>query len=171
MKGRAKHLYTILTEQFPKAFPADARQCRPLKIGIGDDLARELPEEDHRYIGTILGHHTHRPSYLKAMLNHQERIDLQSNLAGEVTDTAREIATRQYAEAMEVMKAKTKEKQAREKAQQQQPTEARQQQDKGKPKPKLESPSQAPPGTPVAAPTPPPSKPGRRPTLSLKGKK
>jgi ProP effector len=95
-----------LAARFPSTFVADPVQShRPLKIGIGNDLvAAGFPA---REANAALKTYTGRPAYQRVVATAGYRVDLDGNVAGEVTDgqrryaeaRARRLEARQSAEA------------------------------------------------------------------------
>jgi len=110
---------TALAALFPAAFSAEPRQLhRPLKVGIGNDLvargvfgAREVNAALKRYVGRL--------TYQKCLAAGGARVDLDGNVAGEVSSEQRcraermvaRIKARQLAEAAAV-KAEAESKEA-----------------------------------------------------------
>ena len=79
MSKAKQALIVILTERFPKAFPANPKAIRPLKIGIDQDIRQACPEMDEKLLRQVLGGHTHRLAYLKALARGGQRIALDGN--------------------------------------------------------------------------------------------
>ena len=88
MSKAKQALIAILTERFPKAFPAHPKAIRPLKIGIDQDIRQACPELDEKVLRQVLGSHTHRLAYLKALARGGERIDLDGNPVAAITAEA-----------------------------------------------------------------------------------
>lgn len=86
---------------YPKCFAAKGQQKRPLKIGIHKDLlanGREMmPGLSCRLIRAGLRDYVSGPTYLRNMLAGAERIDLDGNPAGVVTEDHEVQARRQIA--------------------------------------------------------------------------
>ena len=75
-----------LQERFPSAFPADPSACRPLKVGIREDIISEMGGEfELQVIHVALAKHTGRRGYLRALARGGVRIDLTGQASGEVT--------------------------------------------------------------------------------------
>lgn len=89
-------IHALLMDWFPKAFPKDYDQIKPLKVGIHADLVRGLPEIDAALLRRALANHTARDGYLLALIHHRgnHRYDLQGNVAGAVTPEERAEAIR-----------------------------------------------------------------------------
>jgi len=87
-------IHALLRDRFPKAFPKDYDQIKPLKTGIHADLVRHLPEIDATLLRRALANHTARDGYLLALIHHRgnHRYDLQGNVAGAVTPEERAAA-------------------------------------------------------------------------------
>jgi sRNA-binding protein len=106
MSDNPEKTITALAARFPSTFVADPLQPhRPLKIGIGNDLvaAGFLAREAKAALKTYTG----RPAYHRVVATGGYRVDLDGNVAGEVTDgqrryaeaRARRLEARQSAEA------------------------------------------------------------------------
>jgi sRNA-binding protein len=93
MSDNPEKTITALAARFPSTFVADPVQShRPLKIGIGNDLvAAGFPA---REANAALKTYTGRPAYQRVVATGGYRVDLDGNVAGEVTD-----GRRRYAEA------------------------------------------------------------------------
>jgi len=76
-----QHLQT----QFPQAFPAQAPTVKPLKIGILQDLFAACPTVSRTGLRQYLRAYCARPTYLRALLTHAIRVDLQGHPAGVTT--------------------------------------------------------------------------------------
>ncbi|AWI62444.1 ProQ/FINO family protein [Sinorhizobium fredii] len=77
-------LFRYLSERWPGAF--DAKEPKPLKIGIREDirsLDSELPDED---LSRALRAYTRRDKYLAQLRAGATRVDLDGVAAGEVTE-------------------------------------------------------------------------------------
>jgi sRNA-binding protein len=93
MSGDPEKTITALAARFPSTFVADPVQSHwPLKIGIGNDLvAAGFPtREANAALKTYAG----RPAYQRVVATGGYRVDLDGNVAGEVTE-----GQRRYAEA------------------------------------------------------------------------
>ena len=88
MSKAKQALIITLTERFPKAFPANPKAIRPLKIGIDQDIRQACPEINAKLLRQVLGGHTHRLAYLKALARGGERIDLGGNPVAAITAEA-----------------------------------------------------------------------------------
>jgi len=99
-KGRERQarqeLLEVLCSRWPRAFPRDEGQVRPLAIGIRQDLAFHLPEQPPGRIGFVIGMFQclMGPAYLRAVVQGGPRYDLDGHPRGEVTPKEREQAGR-----------------------------------------------------------------------------
>ena len=86
---KPRDIIAYLVRTFPKCFTSDARACRPLKIGILEDIMAAKPE-DCPYTKTALraglGKYTAWWAYLRAEKPGAMRIDLDGNEASAVGD-------------------------------------------------------------------------------------
>jgi len=92
-----RELLGVLVDHWPRAFPRDSRQVRPLAIGIRQDLASHLPEHPPGRIGFVIRMYQGLMgrAYLRAVLQGGSRYDLAGNPRGEVTATEKEHAGRE----------------------------------------------------------------------------
>ena len=88
-QNKPRDIIAYLVRTFPKCFTSDARACRPLKIGILEDIMAAKPE-DCPYTKTALraglGKYTAWWAYLRAEKPGAMRIDLDGNEASAVGD-------------------------------------------------------------------------------------
>jgi sRNA-binding protein len=76
----------ILVKTFPSAFIPSGRSCRPLRVGIFEDLDPVLPPEiDRARLKLCLGLYTGQPSYLRELKPGAIRIGLHGRPAGRVS--------------------------------------------------------------------------------------
>jgi ProP effector len=98
-----------LAELFPAAFSAEPWQAhRPLKVGIGNDLvARGV--FDAQDVNAALKRYVDRLTYQKCLAAGGARVDLDGNVAGELSNEHRSRAERLVAriEARQLAEAKT----------------------------------------------------------------
>jgi ProP effector len=87
----------ILVARFPACFCPKGSPKRPLKIGIARDLVAAAPDIKPGEIGRALADYTRGPTYLLAMIEGAERIDLAGQAAGVVTAAQAELAAAQVA--------------------------------------------------------------------------
>jgi len=85
-RQRQKDLFFLVRQTFPLAF---SDPPKPLKIGIRQDLAREVGEADAML---ILRRWCRRGKYREVVAAGGPRIDLNGNQADEVSDEQREFA-------------------------------------------------------------------------------
>lgn len=81
-----KDVLAYLVEKFPQSFSLQG-EPKPLKIGIFDDLAARLADDDKvskTRLRTALRHYTNSWRYLRAVKTGTPRIDLDGNAAGTV---------------------------------------------------------------------------------------
>jgi ProP effector len=97
---------TELAELYPNCF----RQPRqPLKIGMHNDVIARHPELRPSLIASALKAYTRSLGYLETLKAGTPRIDLEGNVAGEVTATDEADATRKIARAARRAAAKAME--------------------------------------------------------------
>jgi ProP effector len=80
-----REIIAILHEWFPACISLDARQARPLKVGIGRDISAAAPAISPIEIGVALNYYTNALPYLRASTEGAERIDLNGEPAGIVS--------------------------------------------------------------------------------------
>jgi sRNA-binding protein len=91
--SQAKAILTVFQEKFPKAFPREATEIRPLKINIHCDLYAVFAEQySKKAISRALKIYTRCPDYFNVLTLGAQRIDLEGNISGEVTSEHLEIA-------------------------------------------------------------------------------
>ncbi|MGQ4275890.1 RNA chaperone ProQ [Pseudidiomarina sp. E22-M8] len=98
-----KEVLAYLAEKFPACFSLDG-DAKPLKIGIFEDLAKQLEDDESvskTRLRTALRHYTNSWRYLRAMKKGAERVDL----AGEPVSTVDEEQQTHAAEALAQSKA------------------------------------------------------------------
>jgi ProP effector len=77
----------VLVLQFPRAFFPRGKSCRPLRIGIGDELEAALPDGiDRKKLRNYLGFYTKLTRYLRELTPGATRIDLNGAPAGTVSE-------------------------------------------------------------------------------------
>jgi ProP effector len=91
-----RELLEIFCDRWPRAFPRDYRQVKPLALGIRQDMAASLPEQPPGRIGFVIGTYQQlmRPAYFRAVLQGGPRYDLEGKPRGEVTPEEKEHAGR-----------------------------------------------------------------------------
>ena len=86
INDQAHEVLALLCARFPKGFfRAYQVRRRPLKLGIHRELVALLGEIERKLLRKALGLH-HQPGYLRAQQAGAERIDLDGNPAGVVTE-------------------------------------------------------------------------------------
>ncbi|EGN75787.1 activator of osmoprotectant transporter ProP [Idiomarina sp. A28L] len=114
----SKEVIAYLATQFPTCFTLEG-EARPLKIGIFDDLAIRLADDEHvskTRLRSALRQYTGSWRYLRGVKAGVERVDLDGNDAGLVEADHEEHAQLQLAESQERAKAKRAERAAESKA-------------------------------------------------------
>lgn len=74
-----------LVAAHPKTFMPWGQDCFPLKVGIREDVVAAHPEFSKWKIHAALSRYTDTKRYLKALVTHPHRVDLDGNAAGEIT--------------------------------------------------------------------------------------
>ncbi|CAB0149975.1 RNA chaperone ProQ [Pseudidiomarina piscicola] len=98
-----KEVIGYLAEKFPACFSLEG-DAKPLKIGIFEDLAKQLEDDEalsKTRLRTALRHYTNSWRYLRAMKKGAERVDLN----GEAVSTVDEEQQTHAAEALAQSKA------------------------------------------------------------------
>ena len=91
----SKKTLEMLCERFPNTFfDSDHKESvKPLKNGIRHEILALYPEHFDKYaLRVALGFYCSRKHYLKSVLTHTVRVDLEGNLCGEITEENRETA-------------------------------------------------------------------------------
>jgi sRNA-binding protein len=92
LQGLEAGMLPVLVTAFPKSFFPMGRSCRPLRVGIFDDLVGVLPPEiDRLKLRLYLGIYTRQARYLRELTAGAARIDLNGGPAGSVS--AKEAAS------------------------------------------------------------------------------
>lgn len=81
----AERTRAVLVERWPRCFKPKGAPKLPLKVGIVDDIQREMPEIGYRRLLHALTDYTGGATYLRAIVVGGERIDLNGEPAGIVT--------------------------------------------------------------------------------------
>ncbi|RUO38326.1 RNA chaperone ProQ [Aliidiomarina shirensis] len=114
----SKEVIAYLATQFPTCFTLEG-EARPLKIGIFDDLATRLADDEKvskTRLRSALRQYTGSWRYLRGVKAGVERVDLDGNDAGLVEADHEEHAQLQLTESQERAKAKRAERAAESKA-------------------------------------------------------
>ena len=102
-KRAVNAVHALLIRRFPKAFPKNYDDIRPLKLDIHADLIKLLPDIDPALLRRALANHTGRDGYLLALVHGRgdRRYDLDGRPVGDVTPEER-------AEALKRLEASTR---------------------------------------------------------------
>jgi sRNA-binding protein len=97
-----------LRDRWPRVFPVDFQQVRPLALGIKRDIAAHLPQHSLLRISGAIGvfQRLMGPAYYRAILRGGPRYDLEGKPRGEVTPEEQEQAKRDLAAFFERRKSK-----------------------------------------------------------------
>lgn len=132
---KSKDVIAYLTEQFPECFSIKG-DAKPLKIGIFEDLAKRLENDDKvskTRLRTALRHYTNSWRYLHSIKAGSQRVDLDGKPVEAVTEEHQQHAQ----ETLKESKAKVAEKnKASAKANAKKPPAKKKPEGSGKPKPK-----------------------------------
>jgi ProP effector len=93
----------LLAELYPRCFCSTNR--RPLKIGVCEEVISQHPEMSRHRIKRLLRKYTQRPEYWSTLKAGAPRIDLDGNVAGEVTLEDEQDAQLKIAKAERSLKA------------------------------------------------------------------
>ncbi|MDF2177537.1 RNA chaperone ProQ [Aliiglaciecola sp. CAU 1673] len=113
--SNSKEVIAFLAETFPACFSLEG-QAKPLKIGIFQDLAERL-NQDERISKTLLRaslrHYTSSWRYLHAIVEGASRVDLDGNAGDVIEKQHAEHAQQQLAESKQKVVQKKKEQAAK----------------------------------------------------------
>lgn len=107
-----KDIITYLAKKFPQCFSVEGN-AKPLKIGIFEDLANQLAEDEHvskTRIRTALRNYTNSWRYLHSVKVGTQRVDLDGNPCGEITQEQQQHAEQQLAESKAAAAARAAER-------------------------------------------------------------
>jgi len=98
-----------LTEHFPTAFYPKAKQVKPLKIGIFDDIIDfyerlESPPFTKKILREALNYYSGSPAYLSAQKASTPRVDLYGNEVDLVTEEQEKYARQRFQQRYTVSK-------------------------------------------------------------------
>ncbi|WP_299074387.1 RNA chaperone ProQ [uncultured Paraglaciecola sp.] len=116
--SNSKEVITFLVEQFPTCFSTKG-DAKPLKIGIFQDLAERLENEERvskTLLRSSLRHYTNSWRYLHSIKKGAHRIDLDGNNVAAIEDEHVEHAKKQLDESKAKVAEKRKEQQKEQKA-------------------------------------------------------
>ena len=86
-KARIDEVITLLATRFPKTFFIHKTRRRPLKVGIHRDIGTVLGDAvDRRTLHAVLRYYVSNIAYRKSQEAGVDRIDLDGNAAGVVTE-------------------------------------------------------------------------------------
>ncbi len=90
-----------LSDHFPAAFFSQAKQVKPLKIGIFDDIIEfyerlDVPPYSKTQIREALNYYSGSPAYLSSQKVHAARVDLYGNEVDEVTEEQAKYAQQKF---------------------------------------------------------------------------
>jgi ProP effector len=95
-KARREHNFAavrLLAETWPRCFAIDGKRRPPLKIGITEDILAAAPDAlTPDELTAALRFYCGNISYLRACVEGADRIDLDGNVAGQVTEREAEYA-------------------------------------------------------------------------------
>lgn len=104
LKERSQELLERLAQAYPAVFfPLRERRIKALKVGIHKDLIPIIKAWGYQtaVLKYALGVYTRHLRYQMALLKTPERIDLQGNPAGDITEAQRQIAQEKVAIILE----------------------------------------------------------------------
>ncbi|MCV2884138.1 RNA chaperone ProQ [Aestuariibacter sp. AA17] len=113
--SNSKEVISFLAEKFPACFTLDG-EAKPLKIGIFQDLAERLSEEERvskTLLRSTLRHYTNSWRYLHAVKEGTARVDLDGNEGDLIEKEHAEHAKQQLAESKAKVAERRKEQQAK----------------------------------------------------------
>jgi ProP effector len=94
LKAHAASVREILVDRFPLTFTGPGRDKRPLKIGIGNDILLALPELAGASVALALADYAWGPTYCRNVVAGAERIGLDGQVTGIVSEREAEHAKR-----------------------------------------------------------------------------
>jgi sRNA-binding protein len=95
-----------LAEAFPALFAAPEGP-RPIKLRIQADIQQRLPGLfNRRLLSVVLGRHTTTTAYLKALVQGSQRLDLDGQPAGEISDEHRNAAREELDRRRQIVQAR-----------------------------------------------------------------
>ncbi|WP_133471541.1 RNA chaperone ProQ [Paraglaciecola marina] len=112
--SNSKEVISFLVEQFPACFSSKG-DAKPLKIGIFQDLAERLAEEERvskTLLRSSLRHYTNSWRYLHSIKKGAQRVDIDGNEVAVIDDEHVEHAQKQLEESKAKVAAKRKEQKA-----------------------------------------------------------
>jgi ProP effector len=82
----------LLAQTFPKAFTINPHKRKPLQIGIHAAIAAALPDVPPAALSKALGLYTRNIGYLSACVAGADRVDINGEIAGTVTQEEADFA-------------------------------------------------------------------------------
>src|ERR1700735_546017 len=101
--------FAVLRTKWPKAFPANSHEVRPLASGTVKVLTDTFGWS-HPYARAVLATWKLREAYCRALLEHSQRINLDGSVSGEHVDDAVRKVARQQIDGMVARAAQKAEK-------------------------------------------------------------
>ena len=90
----ARQQLAVLRDKWPIAFPADAKDVRPLAISAAGEIAAAMDWSLPYTLG-VLTRWKMSPAYCKSVLAHEHRIGLDSSTAEPIDANAKDLAAKQ----------------------------------------------------------------------------
>jgi sRNA-binding protein len=90
----ARQLLAVLREKWPIAFPADAKDVRPLAISAAGEIAAAMDWSLPYTLG-VLARWKMASAYCKSVLAHEHRIGLDGSTAEPIDAKAKDLAAKQ----------------------------------------------------------------------------
>jgi sRNA-binding protein len=101
--------FAVMRTKWPKAFPANSHEVRPLASGTVKVLTDTFGWS-HPYARAVLATWKLREAYCRALLEHSQRINLDGSVSGEHVDDAVRKVARQQIDGMVARAAQKAEK-------------------------------------------------------------
>ena len=98
-----KEIIAVLAEKFPQCFSIEG-QAKPLKVGIFQEIAEQLTEEDNiskTRLRQALRHYTSSWRYLKSIRKGSFRVDLAGEQVAEIDQEQADYAAKTLKESQE----------------------------------------------------------------------
>ena len=100
-----------LVAAFPAAFAPKGQAKKPLKVGIFKDIIARRPYKPW-HLGKVLDDYTRGPTYLQAVIEGAERVDLDGNVVGTVTASQAQHAQQKLQAIVQDMQRRRKQREA-----------------------------------------------------------
>ena len=117
---QSKEIIAYLAEKFPACFNVEG-EAKPLKIGIFEDIATRLADDERvskTRLRTALRHYTNSWRYLRAVKVGSQRVDLDGQAVAAIEQEHQDHAEQSLAESKERAAARAAEKRKQQKQQQ-----------------------------------------------------